>query len=272
MFLAVSALVAIRMDPTQLGNSPAAYGLLGFYMGNSILVLMLLRRRKASTARFRILVHAADIVWPAFISVFGDGPQKPVLPVFCFRADCGGLSVGFVGDVEHGWGGSGVAVGERASCCCMYGRRAGEVYRGIFSPACRINTTEFEPKRLFMLSVYLLVMGLLLGYLAEQQKHLRAEKAAVTSMLAKVRVESGLTGTLQQIGREVVGHVRSGAGAGGLAGDSQPAELFWASCGTRMRGLLILCGWIPGRGRRRAIWRIFRERRFTPRTKASVGL
>ena len=29
-----------------------------------------------------------------------------------------------------------------------------------------------------MLSVYLIVMGLLLGYLAEQQKHLRAEKAA----------------------------------------------------------------------------------------------
>ena len=28
VFLAVSALVAIRMDPTQLGNSPAAYGLL----------------------------------------------------------------------------------------------------------------------------------------------------------------------------------------------------------------------------------------------------
>jgi len=46
-------------------------------------------------------------------------------------------------------------------------------------------------------------MGLLLGYLSEQQKHLRAEKAAVTSMLAKVRVDAGLTGTLQQIGREV---------------------------------------------------------------------
>ncbi len=67
-----------------------------------------------------------------------------------------------------------------------------------------MNTTEFEPKRLFMLSVYLLVMGLLLGYLAEQQKHLRAEKAGVTRMLAKVRVESGLTGTLQQISQEVV--------------------------------------------------------------------
>src|SRR5208282_2575860 len=43
-----------------------------------------------------------------------------------------------------------------------------------------------------------------LGYLAEQQKHLRAEKAGVTRMLAQVRVDSGLTGTLQQIGREIV--------------------------------------------------------------------
>ncbi|MFZ1005620.1 MAG: hypothetical protein WAN65_02205, partial [Candidatus Sulfotelmatobacter sp.] len=84
VFLAVSALVAIRMDPTELGNSPAAYGLLGFYMGNSILVLMLLRRRKASTSRFRILVHTADIVWPAFISVFGDGPRSPFILFFVF--------------------------------------------------------------------------------------------------------------------------------------------------------------------------------------------
>jgi signal transduction histidine kinase len=72
-----------------------------------------------------------------------------------------------------------------------------------------MNTTEFEPKRLFMLSVYLLVMGLLLGYLTEQQKHLRAEKAAVTRMLSKVRVDAGLTGTLQQMCSEIVSMYRA---------------------------------------------------------------
>jgi signal transduction histidine kinase len=46
-------------------------------------------------------------------------------------------------------------------------------------------------------------MGLLLGYLSEQQKRLRAEKAVVTSMLATVRVEAGLTGTLQQSCRQI---------------------------------------------------------------------
>src|ERR1017187_744732 len=55
-----------------------------------------------------------------------------------------------------------------------------------------------------MQSVYLLVMGLLLGYLAEQQKHLRAEKAVVTGTLSRIRVEAGLNGTIEQIFREAM--------------------------------------------------------------------
>ncbi len=203
VFLAVSALVAIRMDPTQLGNSPAAYGLLGFYMGNSILVLMLLRRRKASTARFRILVHAADIVWPAFISVFAEGPRSPFFLFFVFVLTAAAYRWGLwetlstaAAEVVLLWAESFLLLHVWAT-------------RGVGLPwhiltGLQINVSEFEPKRLFMLSVYLLVMGLLLGYLAEQQKHLRAEKAVVTNMLAKARVEVGLTGTLQQICREIV--------------------------------------------------------------------
>jgi len=42
-------------------------------------------------------------------------------------------------------------------------------------PQLGIDVVELEPKQLFMRSVYLLVMGWLLGYLAEQQKQLRAE-------------------------------------------------------------------------------------------------
>ena len=55
-----------------------------------------------------------------------------------------------------------------------------------------------------MLSIYLLVMGLLLGYLAEQQKQLRSEKAVIARILGKVRVEAGLSGTLQEIVGELL--------------------------------------------------------------------
>lgn len=191
------------MDPTQLGNSPAAYGLLGFYMGNSILVLMLLRRRKASTARFRVLVHAADIVWPAFISVFGDGPRSPFILFFVFVLTAAAYRWGLWETLSTALAEVVLLWTESFLLFHVLVTSGGRLHWWIFS-GLQINTTEFEPKRLFMLSVYLLVMGLLLGYLAEQQKHLRAEKAAVTRMLAKVRVDAGLTGTLQQIGQEVV--------------------------------------------------------------------
>jgi signal transduction histidine kinase len=55
-----------------------------------------------------------------------------------------------------------------------------------------------------MLSAYLLVMGLLLGYLAEQQKRLRAERAIIARVLGRVRVDAGLTGTLQAILAELL--------------------------------------------------------------------
>ena len=203
VFLAVSALVAIRMDPTQLGNSPAAYGLLGFYMGNSILVLMLLRRRKASTARFRVLVHAADIVWPAFISVFGDGPRSPFILFFVFVLTAAAYRWGLWETLSTAAAEVVLLWTESLVLFHVWAARGGSLPGHIFS-GLHMNTTEFEPKRLFMLSVYLLVMGLLLGYLSEQQKHLRAEKAAVTRMLTKVRVESGLTGTLQQMCQEIL--------------------------------------------------------------------
>ncbi len=204
VFLAVSALVAIRMDPTQLGNSNTAYGLFVFYLANGILILMLLRRRKESTPSFRMLVHAADVVWPAFISVFAEGPRSPFFLFFVFVLTAAAYRWGLwetlataAAEVVLLWAESFVLL----HVWMTHGRTLPwHVLSGL-----QINVTEFEPKRLFMLSVYLLVMGLLLGYLAEQQKHLRAEKAAVTSMLAKVRVEAGLTGTLQQICKEIMG-------------------------------------------------------------------
>jgi len=71
-------------------------------------------------------------------------------------------------------------------------------------PRLGVQPGDFEPKRLFMLSIYLLVMGLLLGYLAEQQKQLRSEKAVIARILGKVRVEAGLSGTLQDIVGELL--------------------------------------------------------------------
>ena len=203
VILAVSALVAIRMDPTELGHSWAAYGLFVFYMANGILIMMLLRRRQQSTAAFRLMVHTADIVWPALISIFSEGPRTPFFLFFVFVLAAAAYRWGL-------WETLGTAAAEVAllwaeSFILLHlrlGPGGSLPWAGL--NGLRVNVREFEPQRLFMLSVYLLVMGLLLGYLAEQQKHLRAEKAVVTGTLSRVRVEAGLTGTIEQIFHEAM--------------------------------------------------------------------
>ena len=202
VFLAVSTLVAIRMDPTEvLGHSWAAYGLFVFYMANGILILMLLRRRQQSTAAFRLLVHCGDIVWPALISLFAQGARSPFFLFFFFVLAAAAYRWGL-------WETLGTAVSEAVllwieSFIIFHVWPQGSLPLRTLT-GLHINVTDFQPQRLFMLSIYLIVMGILLGYLAEQQKHLRAEKAVVTGMLARVRVEAGLTGTMEQIFQELL--------------------------------------------------------------------
>jgi signal transduction histidine kinase len=210
VFLALATLVAIRMDPTELlGHSWAAYGLFVFYLANGILILMLLRRRQQSTAAFRLLVHAGDILWPALISIFAEGPRAPFYLFFFFALAAAAYRWGV-------WETLGTAAAEAAllwieSFVLLHvhlgpgGTLPWSALAGL-----RVNVREFfEPQRLFMLSVYLMVMGVMLGYLAEQQKHLRAEKAVMNGILSRVRVEAGLNGTLEQIFSETISMYRA---------------------------------------------------------------
>ena len=247
VILAVSALVAIRMDPTELGHSWAAYGLFVFYMANGILILMLLKQRQQSTVAFRLMVHSADIAWPALISIFSEGPRTPFFLFFVFVLAAAAYRWGL-------WETLGTAAAEVAllwveSFILLHLRLGpgGSLPWGALK-GLRVNVQEFEPQRLFMLSVYLLVMGLLLGYLAEQQKHLRAEKAVVTGTLSRVRVEAGLTRTIEQIfheamsmygaSRVVVASQESHSqrvfvGELNRANESVPSEFRWLESGSR---------------------------------------
>jgi len=246
VFLAVSTLVAIRMDPTELGHSWAAYGLFVFYMANGILIMMLLRRREQSTSAFRVLVHAGDIVWPALISLFAEGPRTPFFLFFFFVLAAAAYRWGL-------WETLGTAAAEvallwfeRLVIYMWLGQGGSQTLRAL--TGLNFNIKDFDPQRLFMLSIYLLVMGLLLGYLAEQQKHLRAEKAVVTGILSQVRVEAGLTGTIEQIFNDIMsmygpsrGMIASQethshrvfAGEMSKISESARAEFRWLESGTR---------------------------------------
>jgi signal transduction histidine kinase len=204
VFLAISALVALWMDPGELGYSPWAYWILGVYIVHGVVVMLLLRFRKESTAAFRMLVHAGDTLWPVLMVLFATSQGGPFLLFFVFVLAAAAYRWGL-------WETFGTALATVVllwveSLFINYGGLTwldGVLTRNGLLPL-GVRTWQFEPKHLFMLSAYLLVMGLLLGYLAEQQKRLRAERAIITRVLGRARVEAGLTVTLQEILAELL--------------------------------------------------------------------
>jgi len=171
--LAISALFAIWMEPAQI--SWWAHWLLGIYIIHGTVVMLLLRFRKQSTPAFRLLVHAADLVWPALISVFATGTRNPFFLFFVF----------VLAAAAYRWG-LWETVGTAAASVILLWLESVVVHQGFLAPVggfllrhhwpqLGIDVVELEPKHLFMRSVYLLVMGCLLGYLAERLKQLRAE-------------------------------------------------------------------------------------------------
>jgi len=170
--LAVSALFAVWMYPTQI--SWWAHWLLGIYIVHGFVVMLLFRFNKRSTPAFRALVHVADLMWPASIYVFATGRDLFFLFfVFVLAA------------AAYRWG-LWETIGTAAGSLTILWSESVALRHGLLAaldgflvhhhwPKLGINVSELEPKRLFILSVCLLVMGWILGYLAEQHKLLRAE-------------------------------------------------------------------------------------------------
>lgn len=204
VFLAIAALVAVQLDPQAVLFSVWLLGLLAFYIAQGVVVIIFLRRRQQSTPSFRILLHCADIVWPALIALFSVGNGNPFFLFFVFVLAAAAYRWGL-------WETVGTAVGAvfmlwLESFCFRWGVMAaiGRFFEMHGLPALNVDANYFGPKNLFMRSISLLVLAILLGYLAEQQKRLRAERIVITRTLGKARVELGVSKTLQEIAHELL--------------------------------------------------------------------
>ena len=149
---------------------------MAFYMAQSVVILWLLRRRQESTSSFRLMVHAADVIWPALISVFAFRQASSFFLFLVFVLAAAAYRWGL-------WETIGTAVAavlllwfESLLFHLGFVHWVNHLVIGYHLSPLNVDVDGFDPKRLVMRSVYLLVMGLLLGYLAEQQKQLRAER------------------------------------------------------------------------------------------------
>lgn len=189
--LATSALVAIFVDDSNPARFvELAYSLLVVYVIQSLVVLAWLRLRAEVPSWLVLGVHASDIFWPAVITIFTEGPTSPFFVLFSFPLLAAAYRWGFRETVATASAAISVLFAETILVTV-----AG--YGPLFAEG------QFELNRAIMRGVYLLILGLLLGYLADEDKLLRAETSAVSRVMGLGRVEEGLRGTLRDVLREV---------------------------------------------------------------------
>lgn len=221
--LTIAAEAALWMEPVR-GTiySRWLYWLLTVYLVHAVVVMLLVRFRPQSTTAFRLVVHAIDILWPVLISLFATAQRGPFFLFFVF----------VMAAAAYRWG-LWETVGTALTAVLLLWAEAFAVRAGLETaadqwlhmvrlPRLGVSVKELDPQQLFMSSVYLLVLGFLLGYMSENQKKVRAERAVVTRVLSSTRVEAGLTGTMQQI----LGEVLSIYGASRVLGASQEVHSY----------------------------------------------
>src|SRR6202023_3271434 len=83
--LTIAAEFALWMEPGRgFVYSRWLYWLLTVYLAHAVVVMLLVRFRSQSTTAFRLVVHAADIVWPVLISLFATAQHGPFFLFFVF--------------------------------------------------------------------------------------------------------------------------------------------------------------------------------------------
>ena len=191
--LAAASLVAIYLDPTEPTRfSAVAYGLLVFYVVYSLGVFLWIRFQSKVSARMQVLLHGFYLLWATTIMVFTEGPNSPFYLFFLFVLVAAAYRWGRRETILT----AGTVVAILMVLALLF-----ELRPPVLS---FLPEGEFQANRFIMRSTYLLLMGVLLGYLAEEEKLLQAETAMVARLMGKIRVERGLRANLQMILEELL--------------------------------------------------------------------
>jgi len=190
LFLTAIAFVAIDLDPIQpRAYEPIAYTLLILFSAHSIAAVIVLRRRQRTTLAFALTTHAIDLI-AATVTLPMAGPNNSFFSFFLFVLAAAAFRWGFRETAA--------TAATAIVLALIYGQVAGS-WNVL---ALGGGPNEFD--RTIVRAAYLAMMGLLLGYLAEEGRLQRAEGAAIVAVLGKIRVDAGVTRTLNAVSEYVV--------------------------------------------------------------------
>ena len=190
--LAVSSFFALQFfaSAPNFQYDSLVHVLLLLYSGHALALLVLLHLRGAVSSRFARVVHASDILWPAVISLFTNGPASPFFLFFIFAL----LAAAFR------WGMQEALLTMLASLAAI----SAEAIALTYTPVATGIAGGVTLDTLLLRIVYLVTFALLIGYLAESEKRRQAEAVSISQVSAMARVDAGMKRTLQATLQELL--------------------------------------------------------------------
>src|SRR5258705_658279 len=190
-FLTVSGLIAIYVDPTEPARlAELTYAVLFGYTLYSLIVLSFVHRATRFAPRDGEILHGIDILWTAALTFVSSGHGSPFFLFFLFIQLSAAYRWGFRETVLT----TAVTVG-------IFLFETG--IAGAWNPTL-VPWRDLATNRTILRVTYFVLTGCLIGYLAEQEKELRAEIAAVADAARQPRVELGLGGSVTAVSRELL--------------------------------------------------------------------
>jgi signal transduction histidine kinase len=191
VFLAGCAILSAYFGPIRpIQNSTIIASLLTGYLALSLVLWVTLRWKPTADLSVRISAHAADLFCTTALTVFSRGPNSPFFLFFIFVLLAAAYRWGFMGTMLTA--GAGVALlGVEA-----YALLPASLPARILKDAGFRMGQPFAINMLALRCAYLLMVGVLMGYLAEAEKALQSEAAATAQIIGKAQVGGGLKATI----------------------------------------------------------------------------
>jgi signal transduction histidine kinase len=191
-FLTVTALVAIYLDPTEPARlREVTYAVLLAYAVYSVTVLAYVNGTARLTPLHGPVLHGLDILWTSALTFVSEGPVSPFFLFFLFVVLAAAYRWGFR-----------ETVGTAVITIVVFLIETAIAAAGPWN-ATWFASIAFELNRTILRVAYLLLTGVLLGYLAEQEKRSRAELAAIAAAARQPHVNLGLGGSVTAVARNL---------------------------------------------------------------------
>jgi signal transduction histidine kinase len=164
--------------------------LLLLYSGHALALLVLLHVRSATSVRFTHLIHASDVLWPAVLSLFTNGPASPFFLYFIFAL----LAAAFR------WGMQEALLTMLAAIAALLAEAIALTYLPLSANIAGDVTLD----TLLLRIAYLITFAVLIGYLAESEKRRYVEALGISQVSAMARVDDGMKRSLRATLEEIL--------------------------------------------------------------------